>query len=123
MISSKIGVLEQSQPALLCFASHTTVLPVFTYVTNVRDQTRQTFATSFCPFRDRTSKFFTDHRRSGRPICCRNTSRLWSSRGAALLAATHFGRVVGPPTASRRNGPVVPWVSLPGPTGVITHPG
>ena len=23
----------------------------------------------------------------------------------------------------RRNGPSVPWVSLPGPTGVMTHPG
>ena len=30
---------------------------------------------------------------------------------------------VGPPTAFRRNGPSVPWVSLPGPTGVMTHPG
>ena len=49
------------------------------------------------------------------------TSRLWCSRGAALLAASHFGRVVGPPTASRRNGPGVAWVSLSGPT--VTHPG
>ena len=28
----------------------------------------------------------------------------------------------GPPTASRRNDPG-PWVSLPGPTSVMTHPG
>ena len=26
-------------------------------------------------------------------------------------------------TAFRRIGPSVPWVSLPGPTGVVTHPG
>ena len=42
-----------------------------------------------------------------RVFVCRNTSRLRCSRGAALLAASHFGRVVGPPTASRRNGPSV----------------
>ena len=39
-----------------------------------------------------------------------------------MCAASPFGRVIGPPTASRRNGPSVPWVSLPGPTGVMTHP-
>ena len=33
------------------------------------------------------------------------------------------GELIGPPTASRRNGPSVPWVSLPEPTGVMTHPG
>ena len=54
---------------------------------------------------------------------CRNISRLWFSCGAALSAASPFGRVVGPPTASRRYGPSVPWVSLPGRTGVMTHAG
>ena len=34
-----------------------------------------------------------------------------------------WGVGVGPPTAFRRSGPSVPWVSLPGPTGVMTHPG
>ena len=34
-----------------------------------------------------------------------------------------FRALFGPPTAFRRNGPSVPWVSLPGPTGVMTHPG
>ena len=33
-----------------------------------------------------------------------------------------FEALFGPPTAFRRNGPSVPWVSLPGPTGVMTHP-
>ena len=29
----------------------------------------------------------------------------------------------GPPTANQRTGPSVPWVSLPGPTGVLRCPG
>ena len=39
---------------------------------------------------------------------------------ASLLHICVVG--VGPPTASRCNGPRVPWVSLPGPTGVPPMP-
>ena len=35
----------------------------------------------------------------------------------------HFVPVIGPPTAFPLLGTGVPWVSLPGPTGVMTHPG
>ena len=56
-------------------------------------------------------------------VCSRrNTSRSSCSFGASLSDASPFGRV-GPPSASRRNGPSVPWVSLPGHTGVMIHPG
>ena len=41
---------------VLCFP-HKNIMPVFTCVMNVRDQTRQTFVTCFCSFRYRTSKF------------------------------------------------------------------
>ena len=40
-----------------------------------------------------------------------------------LLCLVVLWLVVGPPTASRRNGPSVSWVSLPGPTGVLRCPG
>ena len=40
-----------------------------------------------------------------------------------LLCLVALWLVVGPPTASRRNGPSVPRVSLPGPTGVLRCPG
>ena len=56
-VSCEIRVLKQFWSALLCCVSHLTMLPVFTCVMHVRDQTRQTFVTRFCPFRHRTSKF------------------------------------------------------------------
>ena len=56
-ISRKIGVLKQSQLALFNSVSHMTILFVFTCMMNVRDQTRQSFVTSFGPFRDRSCKF------------------------------------------------------------------
>ena len=39
-----------------------------------------------------------------------------------LLCLVVLWLVVGPPTASRRNGPSVPRVSLPGPAGVLRCP-
>ena len=41
----------------------------------------------------------------------------------SLCVTSPCGALIGPPTAFRRNGPSVLWVSLPGPTGVMTHPG
>ena len=67
-----VGVLKQSKSALLCCVSHMAILSVFTCVMNVRDQTRQTFVTSFSPFRYRTSKFV--HR--PRNIKSPNTSQI-----------------------------------------------
>ena len=67
-ISVKVRVLEQSQPALLCSVSHMTIVFKFTCVMSVRDQTRHTFVTSFCPCRYRTSKFVY------RPLYVRSTS-------------------------------------------------
>ena len=55
--SCTIRVLKESKSALLCCVSHITILPVFTCMMNVRDQTRQAFVTRICPFCDRTSKF------------------------------------------------------------------
>ena len=37
------------------------------------------------------------------------------------MCTSPFGRWCGPPTASRCSGPSVPWVSLPGPTGVPSN--
>ena len=51
---------------VLCFPI--TILPAFTCVMNVRDQTRQTSVTSFCPFRYRTSKFVHRQKISGLSI-------------------------------------------------------
>ena len=42
-ISRKIGVLKQSQPALLCSITHMTILFVFTCVMDVRYQANQSF--------------------------------------------------------------------------------
>ena len=54
---------------------------------------------------------------------CRRTC-LWSRLSAPSMCVTSpCGALIGPPTAFRRNGTSVPWVSLPGPTGVMTHPG
>ena len=57
----------------------------------------------------------------GRFFVCRKTCVLCCLGDASLhldFAICVVG--VGPPTAFRRNGPSVPWVSLPGPTGVMT---
>ena len=56
-ISGKARVLKQSQPALLCSVSRMTILPVFTRVTNVRDQTCQTFVACSGKIGDSTCKF------------------------------------------------------------------
>ena len=56
-VSYKIRVLKQCCSALLCCVSHITIWSVLTCVMNVRDQTRQLFVASLCPFCDRTSKF------------------------------------------------------------------
>ena len=49
---------------------------------------------------------------------CRKTCVLCCLGDASLhLDFAISGVGVGPPTAFRRNGPSVPWVSLPGPTG------
>ena len=57
-VSCKIRVLKQSKSALLCCVSHITLLlPVFTCVMNVWDQTCWAFVIGFGPFRHRTSKF------------------------------------------------------------------
>ena len=47
---------------------------------------------------------------------CRKTCVL-CCLGDASLHLDLCGVGVGPPTAFRRNGPSVPWVSFPGPTG------
>ena len=55
---------------------------------------------------------------------CRETCVLCCLGDASLhLDFAICGVGVGPPTAFRRNGHSVPWVSLPRPTGVMTHPG
>ena len=52
---------------------------------------------------------------------CRKTCLL--SRLSAPSLSFALWASIGPPTAFRRNGPSVSWVSLLGPTGVMTHPG
>ena len=50
-IHSKIGILEQSQSAMLCSISHMTILPEITRAVNIRNQTSQASVTSsfhFC---------------------------------------------------------------------------
>ena len=69
---AKIKILKQSKSALLCCVSHITILPVFTCMMNVKDQTRQAFVTRFCLFCDRTSKFVHRHQNIKSP----NTSRI-----------------------------------------------
>ena len=54
---------------------------------------------------------------------CRKTRLLSRLSAPSLCLTSPCGELIGPPTAFRRNGPSVPWVSLPGPTGVMTHPG
>ena len=51
-ISSKIGVLKQSQPALFGSITHITILFVFTCVMDVRYQSIQSLVTSFGPWRE-----------------------------------------------------------------------
>ena len=65
-ISRKIGVLKQSEPALFCSVSHMTTLFVITWLMNVRDQTIQSFVTSFGQLRNRPCKLI--QRFSGLPI-------------------------------------------------------
>ena len=48
--------LEIIQACIVVLCSDITILSVLTCVMNVRDQTRQAFVASFCPFCDRTSK-------------------------------------------------------------------
>ena len=63
-------------------------------------------------------------REKERENVCRKTCVLDCLGGASLhLDFAIRGVGVGPPTTFRRNGQSVPWVSLPGPTGVMTHPG
>ena len=83
--------------------------------------------------------FWTRHRLSCRPQArwssrswcgrnllryhvCRKTCLLSRFSAPSLCVTSPCGALIGPPTAFRRNGPHVPWVSLPGPTGVTTHP-
>ena len=56
-ISSKIGVLKQSQSALLGNITHITILFVSTCVMDVRYQTIQAFVTGFGPFCNGSFKF------------------------------------------------------------------
>ena len=44
---------------------------------------------------------------------CRKTCLLSCLRDASQRVTSPFGALFGPPTAFRRNGPSVPWVSLP----------
>ena len=52
---------------------------------------------------------------------CRKTCLLSCLSDASWRVTSPIGALIGPPTAFPRTGPSVPWVSLPGPTGVITH--
>ena len=54
---------------------------------------------------------------------CRKTCLLSRLSAPSLSVTSPCGALIGPPTAFRRNGPSVPWVSLPRPTGLMTHPG
>ena len=54
---------------------------------------------------------------------CRRTCLLSRHSAPSLCVTSPCGALIGPPTAFRRNGPSVQWVSLSGPTGVMTHPG
>ena len=54
---------------------------------------------------------------------CRKTCLLSRFSAPSLCVTSPCGALIGPPTAFRRHGPSVPWVSLPGPTGVMTHSG
>ena len=54
---------------------------------------------------------------------CRKTCLLSCLSDASWRVTSPIGALIGPPTAFPRTGPSVPWVSLPGPTGVITRPG
>ena len=56
-VSCKIRSLETNLVCIVVLRFHTTILPVFNCVMNVRGETRQTFVTSFCPLCDRTNKF------------------------------------------------------------------
>ena len=56
-ISCKIGVLKQSQSALLGSVSHMTILLITTCMMNVRNQSIQAFVTGHGPFGDRSCKF------------------------------------------------------------------
>ena len=53
---------------------------------------------------------------------CLRTGVLECLDDASLHMTSHCVVGVGPPTASRCNGPSVPWVSLPGPTWVPPMP-
>ena len=55
-ISSKIGVLKQSQPALFCSITHIAILCVFTCVMNVWNQSIQAFVTGCGPFHNWSCK-------------------------------------------------------------------
>ena len=56
-------------------------------------------------------------------VCvCRETCPLSRLTAPSLCVTSPRGALIGPPTAFRRHGSSVPWVSLPGPTGVVTHP-
>ena len=61
----KIGVLKQSQSALLCCVSHIAMLSVFTCMMNVRDHTSQAFVTCIVHFVTKQASLFTDHNMSG----------------------------------------------------------
>ena len=51
---------------------------------------------------------------------CRKTCLLSRLSAPSLcVTSSPFGALIGPPTAFRRSGPSVLWVSLPGPTGVM----
>ena len=52
---------------------------------------------------------------------CRTTFLLSRFSAPSLCTTSPDGAFVGPPTTFRRIGPSVPWVSLPGPTGVKNH--
>ena len=56
-VSCKIGVLKQSQSALLCSISHMTILFVFTCMMNIWNQSIQAFVTGLGPFCDWSCKF------------------------------------------------------------------
>ena len=50
-------------------------------------------------------------------LVCRKTCLLSRPSAPSLCVTSPYVALIGPPTASRCNGPSVPWVSLPRPLG------
>ena len=73
-ISCRVRVLKQSQSALLCSGSHMTLLPVFTRVLKIWNQTSQAFVTSSDPLGDCSCTF----------VCW--TQNVWSSNACKRQA-------------------------------------